>query len=107
MLSLYLNPPCKIPTSTLLRPDQPLEDWLMAYTFKAESLVDANAATLGRKVYRKLVDRMVESGTTLASVFGTLSVEANMELARAFQERGVRGHIGKVRSQDGMVSGGS
>jgi guanine deaminase len=47
-------------------------------------------------VYKRLVQRMLENGTTAASVFGTISVEANLILAQAFVNAGVRGQIGKV-----------
>lgn len=90
-------------------------DWLEHYTFKSESRIDADPAGLGARVYKKLVERMIEAGTTTASVFGTLSVEAKCDpillkpyrrhflillsslvLARAFQDAGIRGQIGKV-----------
>ncbi|KAL8283523.1 hypothetical protein RQP46_005626 [Phenoliferia psychrophenolica] len=76
--------------------DKPLMEWLEHYTFKSESRIDADPNGLGARVYKKLVERMIEAGTTTASVFGTLTVEANMVLAKAFQEGGIRGQIGKV-----------
>ncbi|GAA6038125.1 hypothetical protein JCM8097_007559 [Rhodosporidiobolus ruineniae] len=76
--------------------DKPLMEWLEAYTFKAESRIDANPHGLGQRVYERLVQRMLENGTTAASVFGTISVEANLVLARAFLSAGLRGQIGKV-----------
>ncbi|KAK4051760.1 hypothetical protein OIO90_004584 [Microbotryomycetes sp. JL221] len=85
--------------------DKPLEEWLVAYTFKAESRIDADPQGLGRRVYSKLVDRMIENGTTLASVFGTLTPEANWELAKQFHERGVRAHIGKVNMDRNGIEG--
>ena len=56
--------------------DKPLMEWLEHYTFSSEARIDADPEGLGRRVYEKLVERMIESGTTLASVFGTLTVEA-------------------------------
>ncbi|BGP17908.1 hypothetical protein JCM10213_003915 [Rhodosporidiobolus nylandii] len=76
--------------------DKPLMEWLEAYTFKAESRIDRNPQGLGKRVYEKLVQRLLENGTTAASVFGTISVEANLVLARAFLDAGLRGQIGKV-----------
>jgi guanine deaminase len=71
-------------------------EWLEHYTFSSEARIDADPFGLGQRVYSKLVSRMIESGTTLASAFGTLTVEANMVLARCFLEAGIRAHVGKV-----------
>ncbi|GAA5911915.1 hypothetical protein JCM8208_002853 [Rhodotorula glutinis] len=76
--------------------DKPLMEWLEAYTFKAESRIDRDPHGLGARVYAKLVQRMLENGTTAASVFGTISVEANLVLAQSFLDAGLRGQIGKV-----------
>ncbi|KAM0789989.1 hypothetical protein ACM66B_005320 [Microbotryomycetes sp. NB124-2] len=76
--------------------DRPLEQWLVEYTYKAEARIDADPTGLGRRVYSKLVSRMIEQGTTLASVFGTLTPEANWELAKQFHDQGVRAHVGKI-----------
>ncbi|GAA5841304.1 hypothetical protein JCM11251_001620 [Rhodosporidiobolus azoricus] len=76
--------------------DKPLMEWLEAYTFKAESRIDRDPNGLGKRVYDRLVQRLLENGTTAASAFGTISVEANLVLARAFLEAGIRGQIGKV-----------
>lgn len=51
-------------------------EWLEHYTFSSEARIDADPSGLGERVYSKLVSRLLESGTTLASVFGTLTVEA-------------------------------
>ncbi|KPV72314.1 uncharacterized protein RHOBADRAFT_55799 [Rhodotorula graminis WP1] len=76
--------------------DKPLMEWLEAYTLRAESRIDRDPHGLGARVYAKLVQRMLENGTTAASVFGTISVEANLVLAKAFLDAGLRGQIGKV-----------
>ncbi|GAA5848787.1 hypothetical protein JCM3766R1_005308 [Sporobolomyces carnicolor] len=76
--------------------DRPLMEWLEHYTFKAEARIDADPEGYGKEVYERLVARLLENGTTAASVFGTISVEANMTLARAFVDAGIRGQIGKV-----------
>ncbi|BGO93163.1 hypothetical protein NBRC10512_007585 [Rhodotorula toruloides] len=75
--------------------DKPLMEWLEAYTFAAESRIDKDPA-YAQRVYQKLVQRLLENGTTAASVFGTISVEANLTLAKAFLDAGIRGQIGKV-----------
>ncbi|GAA5893081.1 hypothetical protein JCM5296_003068 [Sporobolomyces johnsonii] len=76
--------------------DKPLMEWLEHYTFRAESRIDQDPQGLGKKVYEKLVQRLLENGTTAASVFGTISVEANLVLAACFLRAGLRGQIGKV-----------
>ncbi|GAA5996587.1 uncharacterized protein JCM10292_003071 [Rhodotorula paludigena] len=76
--------------------DKPLMEWLEAYTFKAESRIDRDPNGLGKRVYARLVQRLLQNGTTAASVFGTISVEANLVLAQAFLDAGIRGQIGKV-----------
>ncbi|GAA5966500.1 hypothetical protein JCM3765_007591 [Sporobolomyces pararoseus] len=76
--------------------DRPLMEWLEHYTFKAEARIDSDPEGFGKQVYEKLVQRMIENGTTAASVFGTISVEANLVLAKAFVAAGLRGQIGKV-----------
>lgn len=48
---------------------------LEAYTFKAEARID-QSPEFAKRVYEGLVSRMLESGSTAASVFGTISVEA-------------------------------
>ena len=50
--------------------------WLEHYTFAAESRIDQDPHRLGERVYSTLVERMAQSGTTAASVYGTLTVEA-------------------------------
>ncbi|GAA6017449.1 hypothetical protein JCM10207_008228 [Rhodosporidiobolus poonsookiae] len=83
--------------------DKPLMEWLNAYTFKAESRIDRDPEGLGKRVYERLVQRMLENGTTAASVFGTISVEANLVLARAFLNAGIRGQIGKVAMDQNSI----
>lgn len=56
--------------------DKPLMEWLIHYTFRSESRIDADPNGLGLRVYTKLCQRLVENGTTAVSLFGTLTVEA-------------------------------
>ncbi|GAA5856147.1 hypothetical protein JCM8547_003003 [Rhodosporidiobolus lusitaniae] len=90
----HIHSPQYINTGMAL--DKPLMQWLEAYTFRAEARIDADPNELGARVYERLVQRMLENGTTAASVFGTISIEANLVLARAFLDAGLRGQIGKV-----------
>ncbi|GAA5977411.1 hypothetical protein JCM10908_004969 [Rhodotorula pacifica] len=83
--------------------DKPLMEWLEHYTFRAESSIDRDPHGLGRMVYSRLVQRMIENGTTAASVFGTISTEANMVLVKAFLEAGLRGQIGKVATDQNSI----
>ncbi|BGP26031.1 guanine deaminase [Rhodotorula toruloides] len=75
--------------------DKPLMEWLEAYTFAAELRIDRDPVH-AQRVYKRLVQRLLENGTTAASVFGTISVEANLTLARVFLHAGIRAQIGKV-----------
>ncbi|KLT42640.1 putative hydrolase [Cutaneotrichosporon oleaginosum] len=75
--------------------DLPLMEWLDAYTYPAEERVDADPA-LAAKLYTRLAQRLLEAGTGAALFFGTIGVEANLILAKACQDAGVRGYIGKL-----------
>ena len=70
--------------------------WLEKYTFQSESRIDKDPHGLGQKVYSQLVKRLIQHGTTMAALYGTLSVEANLVLAKTFSEAGVRALVGKV-----------
>lgn len=72
----------------------PLYDWLQQYTFPLE----ARYADLGfaRTVYTSLVDNLLANGTTTATYFGTIHLEATKLLADICQELGQRAIVGKV-----------
>ncbi|MGI9206279.1 MAG: guanine deaminase [Woeseiaceae bacterium] len=72
----------------------PLYDWLQQYTFPLE----ARYSDLGfaRTVYTSLVDNLLANGTTTATYFGTIHLEATKILADICQEQGQRAIIGKV-----------
>lgn len=55
--------------------DRPLMDWLDHYTFPSERTIDQDPA-LAQLVYSKLVDRLLQQGTTAVSFFGTIGIEA-------------------------------
>jgi len=81
-------------------------EWLEHYTFKTELEIDKDPLGYGKLVYEKLVQRLIENGTTLVSVFGTISVEANLVLAKEFLKKGLRGQIGKVSmDQNSTIEG--
>ncbi|WOO83345.1 Guanine deaminase [Vanrija pseudolonga] len=75
--------------------DQPLMSWLDKYAYAAEERVDADPA-LAHRVYTQLAKRLIQAGTGCAVAFGTIGVEANLILAQAFQDAGIRGFIGKL-----------
>jgi guanine deaminase len=74
--------------------DLPLLQWLMKYTFPAESkFADVDHA---REVYTKAVRSHLKNGSTTVSYFATIHVEASKELARIVEEMGQRAYVGKV-----------
>ena len=71
-----------------------LLDWLDKYTFPAEAkFADPEHAT---KVYQQVVRRTLKNGTTTASYFATIHLEASLLLAKFMSEYGQRGFVGKV-----------
>jgi hypothetical protein len=46
------------------------------YTFPSESRIDQDPHGLGKRVYETLVKRLIEQGTTMAALYGTIGVEA-------------------------------
>lgn len=55
--------------------DLPLMEWLDAYTYPAEERIDADPK-LAKRVYTRLVERLIEAGTGAVLFFGTIGVEA-------------------------------
>lgn len=51
--------------------DLPLMEWLDDYAFKAEERLDADP-NLARRVYSRLAQRLIESGTGTVLLFGTI-----------------------------------
>lgn len=72
----------------------PLMRWLNEYTFPAEQ--SFSNIQKAKEVYPKLVEQLVKQGSSSACYFGTIHVEGSVELARAVQNKGQRGFIGKV-----------
>ena len=52
----------------------PLMEWLNEYAFKAEEGLDADPA-LARSVYQRLAQRLIEKGTGVVLLFGTIKEE--------------------------------
>jgi guanine deaminase len=48
--------------------------WLDEYAYKAEEKLDADSV-LAERVYRRLAQRLIESGTGAVSLFGTIKEE--------------------------------
>lgn len=93
-IDTHLHAPQYLYAGTAL--DEPLMVWLEKYTFQSESRIDKDPRGLGRKVYSQLTKRLIQHGTTMAALYGTLTVEANMVLAKIFNEAGLRALVGKV-----------
>ena len=51
-----------------------LMEWLNEHAFKAEEKLDADS-NLAERVYRRLAQRLMESGTRAVSLFGTIKGE--------------------------------
>ena len=53
-----------------------LSESLCRYTFPSESRIDQDPHGLGKRVYETLAKRLIEQGTTMAALYGTIGVEA-------------------------------
>eukprot|EP01031_Cornospumella_fuschlensis_P035357 gene35357-42849_t len=74
--------------------DLPLLSWLEKYTFPCEArFADTSFA---RTAYEKSVRRHLKCGTTFASYFGTIHLEASKILVDVLHNIGQRAHVGKV-----------
>lgn len=72
----------------------PLNEWLQEYTFPLEAKY-ADLA-FARVAYESLVDNLLANGTTTATYFGTVHLEATKLLADIAVDKGQRAVIGKV-----------
>ncbi len=72
----------------------PLYDWLQQYTFPME----AKYADLAyaRQSYESLVENLLANGTTTATYYGTIHLEATCLLAEICMDKGQRALVGKV-----------
>ena len=74
--------------------DLPLERWLFEYTFPLEARY-ADLA-FARPIWADLVDGLLRHGTTTASYFATVDVDATSTLAQAAADAGQRAFVGRV-----------
>lgn len=74
--------------------DSTLLDWLERYTFPMEARY--SDLSLAETVYRRLIRRGLENGTTTASYYGTNHAPATVLLAKIAQEEGQRALVGRV-----------
>ena len=74
--------------------DLPLERWLFEHTFPLEArYADPSFA---RPVWTDMVDTLLRHGTTTATYFATIDVEAASALARVAVDAGQRAFVGRV-----------
>lgn len=74
--------------------DRGLESWLQQCTFPNEARFEDVA--FARRAYGMLVDTLLANGTTTVAYFGSLHVEATVELARLCIEKGQRAIVGRT-----------
>lgn len=72
----------------------PLNEWLQRYTFPLEARY--HDAEFARLAYSSLVDNLLANGTTTATYFGTVHLEATKLLADIALQKGQRALVGKV-----------
>ncbi|XP_048729352.1 guanine deaminase-like [Ostrea edulis] len=74
--------------------DRGLLEWLKSYTFPTEAKFQE--LEFAKTVYKRVVGRTLENGTTMASYYGTIHLEACLALCDIIDERGQRALVGKV-----------
>ena len=72
----------------------PLDEWLQRYTFPLEARYEDTE--FARSAYESLVDNLLAHGTTTATYFGTVHLEATRLLADIALAKGQRAVVGKV-----------
>jgi guanine deaminase len=72
----------------------PLYDWLLQCTFPLEARYDD--LEFARQNYESLVDNLLANGTTTATYYGTIHLEATQLLADICLTKGQRAVVGKV-----------
>ncbi len=75
--------------------DLPLLDWLKKYTFPTERRFGEDL-TFARSAYEQVVEDTLASGTTSASYYATIDVDASLILCDVAEEKGQRALVGKV-----------
>ena len=76
----------------------PLNKWLQQYTFPLEAKYDD--PVFARQNYEMLVDNLLANGTTTATYYGTIHLEATKMLAEICLDKGQRAVVGKVAMDD-------
>jgi guanine deaminase len=74
--------------------DLPLERWLFEHTFPLEARYAE--PSFARPVWTDMVDTLLRHGTTTATYFATIDVEATSALARTAIDAGQRAFVGRV-----------
>ncbi|ORX81183.1 guanine deaminase [Basidiobolus meristosporus CBS 931.73] len=74
--------------------DLQLLNWLNTYTFPREARF--NDTSYAKEAYGKVVDRLIRGGTTAASYYATIHLEASKILSDIVERRGQRAFVGKV-----------
>ncbi|KAG7155145.1 Guanine deaminase-like 2 [Homarus americanus] len=77
-----------------LKLDLPLLEWLESYTFPTEAMF--SDLKVAQDIYPKVVERLLRNGTTTASYYSTLHLEASKFFAGLVHTKGQRALIGKV-----------
>lgn len=72
----------------------PLQEWLHQYTFPLEAKY--SDIDFARQSYESLVDNLLANGTTTATYFGSVHLEATKLLADICLSKGQRALVGKV-----------
>jgi guanine deaminase len=72
----------------------PLDEWLQDCTYPLEAKYDDLA--FAERAYTSLIDTLLAHGTTTATYFGTVHLEATKRLAELALEKGQRAVVGKV-----------
>ena len=75
--------------------DLPLLQWLEKYTFPMEARFGSDLQ-FAAKAYEKVVKSTLSHGTTAASYFATIDVDASIILAETAEKLGQRALVGKV-----------
>ncbi len=74
--------------------DEELLDWLNDYTFPTEARY--KDTEYARRMYEKVVEKVIKSGTTRVVFFGTVHKDSCQVLIDVMREKGLRGYVGKV-----------
>ncbi|KOB77505.1 Guanine deaminase [Operophtera brumata] len=74
--------------------DRPLLEWLPKYTYPLEKKY--SDVEFAAQVYDKVVQRLLQNGTTTACYFGTTHLEGTMQLVKSAIQLGQRALVGVV-----------